>query len=132
MGGTTSDNGTGGDDGTFTGTCTESEQVPHNVSGSGPHDVVIETNADPGINEGTIYRPADLGPGKKYPIVVWGNGGCSRNGLSNTAAMAEIASHGYFVVADGIPDGDDLPNRPLGGGGEVLLAYIDWVIEENS
>src|SRR5690606_15036785 len=46
------------------------------------------------------------------------------------AAMAQIASHGYFVVADGTPGGTE-PNRDLGGGGEVLLAYIDWLIAEN-
>ncbi|AGP34158.1 hypothetical protein BE04_10315 [Sorangium cellulosum] len=92
--------------------------------------MVVETNPDPGINEGTIFRPADLGGGAKYPIFVWGQGGCSRDGLSTEAAMAEIASHGYFVVADGTPGGKE-PNRDLGGGGDVLLAYVDWVIAEN-
>jgi hypothetical protein len=92
---------------------------------------VVETNSDPKINEGTIFRPADLGPGKNYPIFVWGQGGCSRDGLSTEAGMAEIASHGYFVVADGTPGGKE-PNRDLGGGGDVLLGYVDWVISENS
>lgn len=116
--------------GGFTGTCTESEGTGRNVSGSGPHDVVVEINADDGINEGTIFRPADLGGTTKYPIFVWGEGGCSRNGLDNQAAMAQIASHGYFVVADGTPVNSE-PNRDLGGGGDVLLAYIDWLIAEN-
>lgn len=120
--------GSGG--GGFTGTCTPSRPVNRNVSGSGPHKVVVETNSDPGINEGTIFRPADLGGGAKYPIFVWGQGGCSRDGLATEAAMAEIASHGYFVVADGTPMNNQ-PNRALGSGGEVLLAYIDWVIAEN-
>ena len=116
--------------GGFTGTCSESEGTGRNVSGSGPHDVVVETNAEDGINEGTIFRPADLGGTTKYPIFVWGEGGCSRDGLATQAAMAQIASHGYFVVADGTPGGTE-PNRDLGGGGEVLLAYIDWLIAEN-
>ena len=76
-----------------------------NATGSGPHRVIVETNADPGIKEGTIFRPMDLGGAEKYPIFVWGEGACSLNGLSNSAAMAEIASHGYFVVADGTPNG---------------------------
>jgi hypothetical protein len=130
-GGTGGDVASGGTGGVFTGTCTASQSAGRNVSGSGSHDVVVETNSEPGINEGTIFRPADLGPGKKYPIFVWGNGGCSRDGLSNEAAMAEIASHGYVVVADGTP-GSKEPNRDLGGGGDVLLAYVDWVIAENS
>ncbi|WP_437611520.1 alpha/beta hydrolase [Sorangium sp. So ce834] len=122
--------GNGGSGGGFTGTCTESRPTDRRVSGSGPHQVVVETNSDPRINEGTIFRPADLGGGAKYPIFVWGQGGCSRDGLSTEAAMAEIASHGYFVVADGTPGGKE-PNRDLGGGGDVLLAYVDWVIAEN-
>ncbi|AUX19655.1 uncharacterized protein SOCEGT47_001070 [Sorangium cellulosum] len=122
--------GDGGGGGVFTGTCTESRPAGRSVSGSGPHEVVVETNSDPGINQGTIFRPADLGGGAKYPIFVWGQGGCSRDGLANEAAMAEIASHGYFVVADGTP-GSKEPNRDLGSGGDVLLAYVDWVIAEN-
>ncbi|WP_437691822.1 alpha/beta hydrolase family protein [Sorangium sp. So ce176] len=122
--------GSGDGGGTFTGTCTASRPTGRSVSGSGPHQVVVETNSDPGINQGTIFRPADLGGDTKYPIFVWGEGGCSRDGLATEAAMAEIASHGYFVVADGTPENRE-PNRELGGGGEVLLAYIDWVIAEN-
>jgi hypothetical protein len=102
-------------------------------TGSGPHGVTIETNSDPGIKEGTIFRPTDLGAGKKYPIFVWAEGGCSQNGLSNQAAMVEIASHGYFVVADGTPNGSG--NRPQSGDvvamGKPLIAYIDWAIAEN-
>ncbi|WP_438012028.1 alpha/beta hydrolase family protein [Sorangium sp. So ce321] len=129
-GGGATTGGGAGEGGGFTGTCTESQSAGRNVSGSGPHQVVIETNSEPGINQGTIFRPADLGGDAKYPIFVWGQGGCSRDGLANQAAMAEIASHGYFVVADGTPENSE-PNRELGGGGDVLLAYVDWVIAEN-
>jgi dienelactone hydrolase len=94
----------------------------------------VETNADTGIKEGTIFRPMDLGGSEKYPIFVWGEGACSLNGLSNSAAMAEIASHGYFVVADGTPNGSG--NRSMDSGnpasmGKPLLAYITWAIAEN-
>ena len=118
-----------GTTGEFNGTCTESEGAGTNVSGSGPHDVVIETNSEDGIGCGTIFRPADLGGEEKYPIFVWGEGGCSQNGLSNQAAMGEIASWGYFVVADGTPGG----NNACGGGqdGRQFLDYITWAIAEN-
>jgi hypothetical protein len=103
------------------------------ASGSGPHKVVVETNSDPGITEGTIIRPADLGGAEKYPIFAWGEGGCAQQGLSNAAAVGEIASHGYFVIADGPPSGG-MANRSMGDTvsmGKPLLAYISWAIAEN-
>ncbi len=99
--------------------------------------VVIETNADKGINCGTIYRPADLGGTEKYPIFVWGEGACDRNGLSNQASMGEIASWGYFVVADGPPGTGAGSCGSIGMSTDVvsmakpLIAYIDWAIAEN-
>ncbi len=118
----------------FVGTCTESQPTGTNASGSGPHDVIVETNADPGINEGTIFRPADLGGNEKYPIFVWGEGACSQDGLSNAAAMAEIASHGYFIVADGTPGGSGgrpMDRTDMEAMGAPLIAYVDWAIAEN-
>ncbi len=127
--------GTGGSaGGTDGGTCTASKAAGANASGTGSHKVTVETNADPGINQGTIFRPADLGGTEKYPIFVWGEGGCSENGLSNSAAMGELASHGYFVIADGIPNGT--ASRTMTSGdpstmGAPLLAYVAWAIAEN-
>ena len=129
---------TGGTGGSATSggaeSCAESAPTGTDVSGSGPHRVIVETNCAPGIVKGTIFRPADLGGNERYPIFVWGEGGCSQNGLSNAAAMAEIASHGYFVIADGTPGGRG--NIPMGNGnmdamGKPLIAYIDWAIAEN-
>ena len=128
--------GTGGSAGsTGSGTCTASKSAGASASGTGPHKVTVETNADSGINQGTIFRPSDLGGSEKYPIFVWGEGGCSENGLSNSAAMGEIASHGYFVIADGVPNGS--ASRSMSSGdpsamGAPLLAYITWAIAENS
>ena len=102
---TTGRGGTAGSGGSGSGTCTASKAASVNASGSGPHKVTVETNSDSGIKEGTIFRPTDLGGTEKYPIFVWGEGGCSLDGLSNSAAMGEIASHGYFVIADGTPNG---------------------------
>jgi hypothetical protein len=115
------------------GVCTASKAANVNASGSGPHKVTVETNAGNGIQEGTIFRPSDLGGLEKYPIFVWGEGACSQDGLSNSAAMAEIASHGYFVIADGAPKGSG--SRSLTGDvaamGKPLLAYVDWAVAEN-
>ena len=124
----------GGTAGGNPGTCVASKSANANASGSGPHKVVVETNSDTGIKEGTIFRPSDLGGTEKYPIFVWGEGGCSLNGLSNSAAMAEIASHGYFVIADGTPNNSNSrtmdSSNPVGMGAP-LLAYVTWAIAEN-
>jgi dienelactone hydrolase len=116
------------------GSCTASKPAGANATGSGPHKVTVEINSDPGINQGTIFRPTDLGGAEKYPILVWGEGACSKDGLSNAIAMAEIASHGYFVVADGTPNGTG--NRAqdrsmLKAMAAPLIAYVDWAIAEN-
>src|SRR5512147_1423772 len=65
--------------------CAVSQPTGVQVSGSGPHQVVVEYNCSAGISTGTIYRPADMKGKEKYPIFVWGEGGCSQNGLSNQA-----------------------------------------------
>lgn len=125
-GGGTGGSGSGGQS---SGTCTASQATGKNASGTGPHQVVIETNSANGIKCGTIYRPKDLGGTEKYPILVWGEGGCSQDGYSNQAAMAEIASWGYFIVADGTPGSS---NACSGGqDGKPFLDYITWAIAEN-
>ena len=93
----------GGTGGPGSGTCTASKSTGRTVSGTGPHQVVVETNSDNGIKCGTIYRPADLGGTEKYPIFVWGEGGCSQDGYRTRPPWREIASWGYFIVADGTP-----------------------------
>lgn len=98
---------------------------------------LIETNSDAGIKAGTIFRPSDLGGAEKYPILVWGEGGCVQDGLNAQAAMGEIASHGFFIIADGTPGGGGggaTGGGAAGGGmgdGSALLAYITWAIAEN-
>ena len=44
--------------------------------------------------------------------------------------MGEIASWGYFIVADGTPGGDGACQG--GQSGEAFLDYITWAIAENS
>ena len=131
-GGSVGAGGRGGS--TNNGTCTASKSAGANASGSGPHKVTVETNSDSGIKEGTIFRPTDLGGAEKYPIFVWGEGACSLNGLSTSAAMGEIASHGYFVVADGTPNGSgsrSMNTSDPAAMGKPLLAYIAWAVAEN-
>jgi hypothetical protein len=134
----TSEAGSTGDGaaGVGTGTCIASQAASATVTGTGPHKVTIETNSGPGIAEGTIFRPTDLGGAEKYPILVWGESGCIQAGLSNEAAMGEFASHGYFVIADGTPNGAYMPrsNSMTGSTADQakpLLTYITWATAEN-
>jgi hypothetical protein len=76
---------------------------------TGPYAVVIEH--DPGLATHTIYRPRDLTM-DEHPVLVWGEGGCAKNGLMFPEYLSEIASHGFVVIADGPPIA-----RPAGGPG---------------
>ena len=67
---------------------------------SGPFPVVIEH--DQRLATHTIYRPQTLGPAK-HSVLVWGEGGCAKNGLTFPEYLSEIASYGFVVVADGPP-----------------------------
>jgi hypothetical protein len=66
---------------------------------TGPNQVVIEH--DRGLTTHTIYRPANLT--SKEPMLVWGEGGCVKNGLTFPEYLSEIASYGFVIVADGPP-----------------------------
>lgn len=73
------------------------------VPGSGPYPSTRLEDA--ALPTHTIYRPADLArvPGR-LPIVAFGNGGCRNTSVEFTAFLAEIASRGYLVVAQGRND----------------------------
>jgi hypothetical protein len=37
------------------------------------------------------------------PIVAWANGGCTKDGTFFGGFLMELASHGFLVIADGLP-----------------------------
>jgi hypothetical protein len=92
----------------------------------GPEMGLIEH--DPGLADYTIYRPATLADGKKYPIVVWANGGCGRDGLMFARFLHEISSYGFVIVAWGTPNGTGM--GPLTTNGEPQKAALDWIVAE--
>ncbi|WFE99653.1 cellulose binding domain-containing protein [Micromonospora sp. WMMD964] len=93
------------------------------VGGSGPYPADYETSA--GLANHTIFRPQTL-PAERLPIVVWGNGGCSGNGLSQGNFLREIASHGFLAIANGAPNGSGSTTS------QMLTQSIDWAFAENS
>ena len=71
-------------------------------SGTGPYPAIAESRAD--LPHHTVYRPVEW-PREPMPLYVWGNGGCSANGLAHAAYLRQIASHGFVIVALGTPGG---------------------------
>jgi dienelactone hydrolase len=111
--------------------------------GSGHYPAVMVT--DPTLPTHTIYRPADLkGLGtEQLPIVAWGNGGCSNVGDSAKNFLLEVASHGFLVIAVGLPG----KPQPTGGVSTAeprergprtqtrsaqLLDALDWAVAQNA
>jgi hypothetical protein len=46
----------------------------------------------------TVFRPANMQPGQKFPLITWGNGTCAQpEGYG--ALLRFVASHGFIVVA---------------------------------
>lgn len=67
--------------------------------GSGPYKAIMAT--DPSLPEHVLYHPQDLRAGGRWPIVVWGNGGCLHAGNRYRGFLTEIASHGILVISAG-------------------------------
>ncbi|MEU4420208.1 cellulose binding domain-containing protein [Actinoplanes sp. NPDC024001] len=93
------------------------------VGGSGPYPADYETSS--GLPNHTIYRPQNL-PAERMPVFVWGNGGCSGNGLSQQNFLREIASHGFLAIANGAPNGSGSTTA------QQLTQSINWAVAENS
>jgi dienelactone hydrolase len=122
-----------------------SAQAQTKPVGSGPYPAIIE--GDPGVSGHTIYRPEDLSPFDQknpLPIFAWGNGACMNSNTFYAPFLAEIASHGFLVVAIGPYDasgdqsmGGGQRGGMMGGGmggtkSAQLLEALDWATAENA
>jgi len=112
------------------------------TAGTGPYPAVKRT--DPAFPDHVLYQPADLSKlgAEKLGVLVWGNGACSDDGASVRLHLAEIASHGYLVIAPGrILSGPGAPPRPqtppapgplgIRTTTAQVAAGIDWALAEN-
>jgi hypothetical protein len=111
--------------------------------GLGPYPVIIE--GDSGIPGHTIYRPEKLSEFNEknpLPIFAWGNGACMNSNIMYAPFLAEIASHGFLVVAIGPYSAEAFSVRGGPGGGMMggdmggtksaqLLEAVDWATAEN-
>lgn len=107
------------------------------LTGSGPYPAMLEL--DLALPDATIYRPADLSRlgERKLGVLIWGNGGCSNDGASARAHLAQVASHGYLVIAPGKPLTGPVtaPGAPtpqlMRTTIQDLRRALDWALAEN-
>lgn len=104
--------------------------------GTGRYPAVLV--GDTGLATHTIFRPRDLsafGGSNRLPIVAWGNGSCRNNSGEYRNFLAEIASHGYLVVAIGPAAQTLVVGSGAPGGGSQssqLWDGVEWAIAQNS
>jgi len=46
----------------------------------------------------TMFRPVNMAPGEKFPLITWGDGTCAQP-LGYGVLLHYVASHGFFVIA---------------------------------
>jgi pimeloyl-ACP methyl ester carboxylesterase len=69
----------------------------------------------------TLFRPARLEAGKRYPVITWGNGTCAQPRLY-VELLKHLASHGFIVIAT---------NWRWVAGGVEMQRGLDFVLAEN-
>lgn len=100
---------------------------------------------DAGLANHVVYRPKDLSKvaAGQLGIVAWGNGACSNDGASSRLHLAEVASHGYVVIAPGgiysgpgstpaPPRAADAPQFQLQTTSADVKAGLEWALAENA
>ena len=70
----------------------------------------------------TVFRPACMKEGEKYPVITWGNGTCGQSG-GYASLLASVASHGFVVFAAN--------SRFTDGGNMEMLKALDFAKAEN-
>ena len=105
------------------------------VSGSEP----VLIHGDDGLPGHTIYRPSELDA--RYPVVLWGNGSCVNSNFGYREFLAEIASHGFIVLAIGPYRDSPAPRQqrpenpadwpPFETSHAQMLDALDWITNES-
>ena len=105
--------------------------------GSGAEPAIVYS--DGSLPTHTIYRPAQLAG--RYPVVLWGNGSCVNSNFGYREFLAEVASHGFIVLAIGPYRDSPAPREqrpadpaewpPFETRYSQLLDALDWIAAEN-
>lgn len=115
----------------------------HPYPGTGPSPSVRVEPASAPMH--TLFHPAKMSKGGKLPIILWANGNCRNTPVQYTRFLGEIASQGYFIIANGRNDipyfglptlvaptpGDRRPVRTVNDPAP-LIAGLEWAIGENA
>lgn len=115
----------------------------HPYPGNGPFPSIRAEPASAPMH--TLYHPANLARTGKLPIILWANGNCRNTPVQYTRFLGEVASNGYFVIANGrddipyfgLPDlvkplpGDKRPVRALNDPAPQI-AGLEWAVAENA
>jgi dienelactone hydrolase len=106
-------------------------------TGSGPEPALAYTAES--LPTHTIYRPATLKD--RYPVVLWGNGSCVNSNFGYREFLAEIASHGFIVLAIGPYRDSPAPRLqrpadpaqwpPFETSYRQMLDALEWISAEN-
>ena len=70
----------------------------------------------------TVFRPACMKDGEKYPVITWGNGTCGQSG-GYASFLATVASHGFVIFAAN--------SRFTDAGNNEMLRALDLAKAEN-
>jgi dienelactone hydrolase len=105
--------------------------------GSGAEPAIVYS--DGSLPTHTIYRPAQLAG--RYPVVLWGNGSCVNSNFGYREFLAEVASHGFIVLAIGPYRDSPAPREqrpadpaewpPFETRYSQMLDALDWIAAEN-
>ena len=105
--------------------------------GSGAEPAIVYS--DGSLPTHTIYRPAQLAG--RYPVVIWGNGSCVNSNFGYREFLAEVASHGFIVLAIGPYRDSPAPREqrpadpaewpPFETRYSQMLDALDWIAAEN-
>ena len=87
------------------------------------------------MSDFVVYRPKDLLHAHArcgaFPLLLFGNGGCSDTSVGYERMLSEVASHGYIVVAIGEMR-DSLNERPIGQTESAeLMRGMELILKKN-
>ncbi|CAG8975830.1 hypothetical protein HYALB_00009410 [Hymenoscyphus albidus] len=101
-------------------------RAPSLGSGSGPYRVTCSKIRS--LPSHTIYQPdpSTIPINSTIPVILWGNGACAGWGGCFSKFLIEVASHGYFIIANGIPQFKGLFRQTSW---TDMMEAMDWVTE---